>query len=201
MARAIMDVPCGMYVFRLTCLTLKTIGVPFFLLQGTALGAYRDNGFTPTERDIDLGFLQEDFDQFITTMVSRFSALDFDCRVVSKPFSRPRALKLVCHKFSKPIKVDLCAYQRFGNKRFCSSNLEPYSIVHPADVLEPPYHQTVMYSVKCNLPSPVEKYLRHEYGPNWQTPIDTHISTSRIYNFRRDNGITDDFLDVEKQPV
>ena len=27
--------------------------IPFFLIQGTALGAYRDNGFSQYEKDID----------------------------------------------------------------------------------------------------------------------------------------------------
>jgi len=39
---------------------LDEFEIPFFLIQGTALGAYRDKEFTPTEQDIDLGYLVED---------------------------------------------------------------------------------------------------------------------------------------------
>ena len=194
--RPTMNVANGIFIFRTVCVCLKSIGVDHFLIQGTALGAYRDGGFTPTERDIDIGFLQEEFDKHVDEMAKSFTDLEFHVRVVSQPFSRPRALKLKYDKFSKPIKVDLCAYQRFEQSRFCSNNMEPYSIVHPAELLEPPYRNTKLHDMECNLPSPTELYLRREYGPDWTIPKDTNISSSRMYHYRKTNGITNDFLDT-----
>ena len=49
---------------------LDRVEVSYFLILGTALGAYRDKGFVPTERDIDIGFLYEDFQERLQPMIS-----------------------------------------------------------------------------------------------------------------------------------
>ena len=58
---------------------LSSVGVPFFLIQGTALGAWRDNGFTPMERDIDIGFLQEEFEPYSEALATCLSDTVFRC--------------------------------------------------------------------------------------------------------------------------
>jgi phosphorylcholine metabolism protein LicD len=168
---------------------LDRVGVPHFLIQGTALGAYRDNGFTPTERDIDIGFLQEEFEPFSLELFNEFASRGFKARLVSEPFKRNRSLKVK----KNGIKIDMVAYLIWENFRFCSSLLEEYSIVHPRQNLEN-YETVELFGMTFKVPSPIEVYLAHEYGPDWETPTDTHISASRIYQFRKTEGIPNDLL-------
>lgn len=57
----IMDREAGRRLFLELTEILTSLQAQFFLIQGTALGAYRDHDFVPEELDIDLGFLMENF--------------------------------------------------------------------------------------------------------------------------------------------
>ena len=170
---------------------LSSVGVPFFLIQGTALGAWRDNGFTPTERDIDIGFLQEEFEPYSEALANMFIQYGFQVRKVSKPFSKCRALKLN----RNGIHVDLVAYILWRDKRFCCSNLKEYSIVHDRKLFET-YQLVSLFDCMCRVPCPVSQYLELEYGPGWRIPVEDHVSKTRVYGYRRREGIPNDLLDT-----
>ncbi len=191
MTRKLMDYEAAKAVLKEVWDVLNLIEVPHFLIQGTALGAYRDHGFTPTERDIDIGFLQEHFEPLALEMEVQFKARQFETRLIKEPFTKWRSLKIS----KNGIKTDLNAYQLNGEHRFCSSNLKPYSIVHQRSLLEPPYHCVDLFGLPFLMPSPPEIYLQREYGSDWRTPTDTHVSKSRIPNYRKKHGIEHDFLE------
>lgn len=180
-----------------------SLSLPFFLLQGTALGAYRDKGFTPTEKDIDFGVLYENFAPSCPTLIEELVRLRYDVTTISKPFTRCRtivAAKTKDPQSPKPdCKVDIVSLApwkslRFNTRPLDHRNLPPYSIVHNARLVE--NTQTLkMFGLDVEVPSPVEVYLEREYGEDWKTPREDHVSQTRIYHFIRDNGIPYDYLE------
>lgn len=171
---------------------LESLGVPFFLMQGTALGAYRDRGFVPTERDVDFGVLIENMIHAAGQIA--MALVNDGCEIESwgRPFGR---IRTIVAKIGGA-KIDIVGFHKWNGKRFGTSPENqwvptPYSIVHDAALLEN-YQQIELFGRTFNIPSPIETYLEREYGADWRTPKDDHVSRTRIYNFTRDNGITDD---------
>jgi len=168
--------------------------LPFFIMQGTALGAYRDHGFVPTERDIDFGVLYEDFYQHAPSLAQNLLARDFEIETYSLPFHRPRMI--VAWKYG--CKADIVALMKHRDKRFIATPVrvqvpEPYCLVHEAALVET--WQTVeLFGRNFNVPSPIEQYLLREYGPDWRTPQEDHVSRTRIYHYLEQERIPDDLL-------
>ena len=167
---------------------LDSLGLPFFLVQGTALGAYRDGGFTPTEGDIDIGFLQEDFAPKVGELCEVLVNAGFDIHTISKPL--PICRLLIAHKYG--VHADLVGYTRYQDKRFASAPIdpvavpEPYCLVHEAAALEN-YQWVTLFGRVFRVPSPIEQYLEREYGAEWHTPMEDHVSRTRVYDFLKDN--------------
>lgn len=162
---------------------------PCFLSQGSALGAYRDGGFTPTELDVDISFLGEDMVQYGGRIACRLVEAGFEVHTVNKPFNAIRIIKA----FKYGIKADLAAYLLWKDVRFCNSNLTEYSLVHPRKLLEE-YMEIQWFGTRWNIPKDIEVYLKREYG-DWQTPRHDHVSKSRVPKFRKTEGIPNGLLD------
>lgn len=168
---------------------LDSLEIPFFLLQGTALGAYRDKQFVPHEKDIDIGILQENLLPHVGTIIKNF--VDLGCEVESwaKPFDFCRTLVIRYND----TKIDIVGMLKWGEKRYTAcpvhpSIKQPYAIVHDAQLIEN-YQQVEMFDKLFNVPSPIEDYLQLEYGPDWRTPKDDHISRTRVYDFLRKENV------------
>lgn len=175
---------------------LEKLEVLYFLIQGTALGAYRDKGFTPTEADIDFGFLQEHFGPRAGDVAKAFIEAGFDVRSFSLPFSRCRLL--VVQRYG--VKIDMVSYLLWKDKRFAATPVHPsvpdrYCIVHHRNMLET-YELIGLFGHGFRVPSPVEEYLRLEYGDDWRTPREDHVSRTRVYGFLEKEGIPSDLLDT-----
>lgn len=175
---------------------LDRLKVPYFLMQGTALGAYRDGGFTPTERDIDLGILQEHLgDVTALAIETHLHQLGCDTECLLAPFSRPRMIVA----WSDGAKADLVSWTRWRDRRFIATPIRPwitehYCIVHEAALLEN-YEEVELFGRRFRVPSPVETYLEREYGPTWHIPADDHISRTRVYDFLKTEGVPLDLLE------
>jgi phosphorylcholine metabolism protein LicD len=186
----LMDHEKGKNLLLLTAEVLNSLRIPFFLIQGTALGAYRDKGFTPTERDIDIGFLQEDMSGYVVrSLISILINKDLDIEVFVKPFSYVRTLVV----WGEGAKLDLVGFSKHKNQRYTASPIRPwteenpYAIVHDSDIIE--FHDDVeMFGRTWKVPSPIETYLQREYG-DWKTAREDHVSQTRIYNYLKTENI------------
>ena len=187
-----MDHRVGRTVLLSVAAHLDELQVPFFLMQGTALGAYRDHGFVPTERDIDLGILYEQLWPRAGDIVKRLTELRCELEVWVKPYARPRTIVA----WLNGVKIELVGLMRWRDKRFTTPPIHPsvtqrYALVHEADILEE-QTQIPLFERSFNIPLRIETYLEREYGPDWRTPKDDHVSRTRIYDFCEANKITDD---------
>ena len=143
---------------------LDRLSVPFFLMQGTALGAYRDKGFTPTERDIDIGILIENFraGDICKALVDRNYAVETRDR--HSPFCFAHTIVV----YKGGIKADLVGLHKWDGYRFTNTPdnpvevLEPYCIVHIATLLEN-YQRIELFGREFLIPSPIEDYLRPDF--------------------------------------
>ena len=175
---------------------LENLNIPFFLIQGTALGAYRDRGFTPTEADIDLGILQENLTVRVLPLITTLINSDYQIETFSLPFHQVRTI--VAWKYG--IHVDIVGQMTWKDLRFTCSPVhptvpEPYAIVHEAKLLEE-YQPTILFNRSFQIPRDIEIYLEREYGKDWKTQKLDHISQTRVYNFVEKEGIKDDFLNA-----
>lgn len=167
---------------------LSNGGYAPFLIQGTALGVYRDNGFTPTERDVDIGILSENWSA--SSLCMRLITYGFDVETITAPYKYARTI--VARKYG--IKADIVSFQEIQppediRLRFALTPVDPvnvpkpYAIVHPAEMFESPYYQASCFGMTFNLPAPIVPYLIREYGEGWQTPREDHVSRARVYGF------------------
>lgn len=165
---------------------LDHLHIPFMLLQGTALGAYRDHDFVPTERDIDLGILIEYFAPAVPEIAAELIRRGIEVET----WHRHRPWKF-CHTlvaYADGAKADLVGLMKWKLKRFTVTPddpvnvLEPYAIVHPSALLER-YQQVELFGRQWHVPRPIELYLEREYGEEWRTPAEDHVSRTRVYDF------------------
>lgn len=175
---------------------MDAAGIPFFLMQGTALGAYRDHGFTPTEEDIDFGVLFEDIKNRQKDLICRLIDADYQVDTYSLPFHQVRTI--VAWKYK--LHVDIVGFMKWKDKRFACSPRHPtvpkdYSIVHQASLLEQ-YRPIELFGRKFLIPKEIETYLLLEYGKDWKTPKLDHVSRTRVYDFVKNEKIPEGLLDA-----
>lgn len=180
---------------------LDAINLPFFLIQGTALGAYRDAGFVPGERDIDLGVLFEDLAGRQDEVTRELWKRSFHVRQIIEPFNQARTI--VADRLD--VKIDLVGMIRHEQYRFTATPIDflsvgsrPYAIVHPRLTMEN-WTKVAMFGRQWNVPHPIEGYLESEYGPEWKTPKDDSVSRLRNYKFMKERSIGRGYL--ESQPA
>lgn len=176
---------------------LEVLNIPFFLMQGTALGAHRDKGFVPAEKDIDLGILQEHLTPRSHELLNSLIAHGFDTETFSEPFDQIRTL--VAFKYNA--KTDLVGMTRWKDYRFTATPVRPwvmdhYALVHDAKIIET-QEPIEMFGRTFMVPSPIETYLEREYGPGWRTPADDHVSRTRVQDFLTKENIPRDYLNVD----
>lgn len=166
--------------------TLDKLRIPFFLIQGTALGAVRDGDFVPTEKDIDIGVLIEHLAPNVGDIARELLRSNIEVMT----WNRHRPFNF-CHTIVAKVdgaKADIVGFLPWEGNRFVTTPddpvavPEPYCIVHPAELLET-YEKVELFGRKWNIPRPIEQYLWREYGPDWKTPKEDHISRTRIYHY------------------
>lgn len=152
---------------------------PWYVVSGTLLGLYRDQGFMAHDYDIDLGinYEQIDFRALIALLKKQktfaVNKVDYHIEVVDTGkglvLNRlPALIKLVHHN---GINVDVFIHHLDGDQRWHGSSIHrwnntEFSLV--PDILE---------GVEVLRPEDAERYLTENYG-DWRTPVtDFNCST------------------------
>lgn len=163
-----------MKVAKQTFLDIKKVldglGVRFWLVDGTALGAVRDGGFIPWDKDMDLRTLATEWD--FSVLFKRFENEGFRCVKSINPRlygDKPSGSKL----YKRGIKTDICLNYYYpqsdeivvlaGKPRACVTVL-------PAKFFRGD-HFIDFLGTQVRIPNPPEEYLEYRYGKNWRTPI------------------------------
>jgi len=194
MSEQLMNKQAGKEILLKIADILDEVGIPFYLMQGTALGAYRDGGFAPTERDIDFGILYENLHGKVRSLLDALKRGKFNYETFAKPFNHPRTIVVS----KRNVHADLVSVFRWKDYRVnatpISTNFEPYCLIHKAHLLEN-YQDVEVFGRTFKIPSPIEEYLETEYGPEWRIPSDDNRSRTRVYGFLEEEGVPNDWLD------
>ena len=140
---------------------LDSLGVPFFLRQGTCLGAVRDHAFIPWDDDIDLGSViglngltEDKLDPVFDAFRDRgyFVNVEKNDRWIAAGMMKSST------------RVDLTFFHIIDDHIFHF----PYIWI-PARLFAN-LKEIDFMGEKYPVPNPPEEYLRTKYGPNWITP-------------------------------
>ena len=147
----------------------EELEVPYFVADGTLLGAARDGDFIPWDSDVGIWIKAEvyrtDKDRLLTQLASRGFTVDE---------IGGRNSKLNAHKYSE--KFELESWRLVGRYRVRGG----YKI--PAHLLDNP-GQIELRGRYYPCPSPVEDFLFHRYGEDWRVP--KVLSESSVFSKTR----------------
>jgi len=132
----------------------------FFLIFGTCLGAVRDKKFIEDDVDIDIGIYQIDTAKLIQSIVILKEKFDFR---VSKVSLKEESITIVY----KNIIIDIGLFSKKDDYYIYNDfyeNKMPQEFLDRLDSIE--FLDKYFY-----VPFNVKRYLKHQYGKNWKTPI------------------------------
>lgn len=161
---------------------LDDMGIEFFLIYGTLLGAVRDGGFVETDTDIDLGVKHENLIPKIKELQQRLKDEGWMCVGFSYPYNFTRALN--CWKYDTLI--DIRNFEEWDGVRFLQRvdhNRVDIANVWPRELFQE-LKEIDFYNLKVKIPNPAEKWLEINYGKDWRTPDpDFHRSICGVENW------------------
>ena len=140
---------------------MDQLGVPFFLRQGTCLGAIRDGAIIPWDDDVDLGSLFGTHgvtEEMIQTVGSAFEDRGFFTKIDRDDDQTTVAM------MKSSTRIDWACYWVVDD-----------SIIHYPGVRIPArlfvqLKEIDFIGAKFLVPNPPDEYLRFKYGPDWATP-------------------------------
>lgn len=158
---------------------LDDMGIEFFLIYGTLLGAVRDGGFVETDTDIDLGVKHEDLISKIKDLQIRLRKEGWLVAGFSYPYNQLRALN--CYKYETVI--DIRNFEQWNGNRFLQRvdhNRPDIANVWPKELFDS--FETIPFNgMDMKIPNNPEKWLSINYGDSWRTPDpDFHRSVCGI---------------------
>jgi len=165
-----------------------SLGIPFCLMDGTLLGAYRDGDFIPGDYDdTDIGFdvKYRDMIPSIFKKLNEFGLKPYKEWKLKGQFEGGAVARGGNH-------VDiLCIHKRGKDaynlgRNFLPNNPKEYmAYVYPAECFTK-FDKLIFKGMEFNIPTKVETFLKARYG-DWKTPL------------RRGEGF--DWLNIEQNPA
>ena len=136
----------------------------FWLSEGTALGAIRDNNFIIYDDDVDIGMWYSDFDRFKKLALPLLIKNGFTCDQVKMSNSY-----VTISRKGEKIDIDFTGYDIE-----CAACLTTNANCKNCNILIDKLSNMsyIMFLGKSYLCPGIE-YLEYLYGPTWQTPLKT----------------------------
>jgi len=140
---------------------MDQLEVPFFLRQGTCLGAIRDNALITWDDDMDIGSIYG-FDGVTEKKIETVASVFRENGYYAKIEHSDQSISVTMMKSST--RIDWNCYKIINDM-----------IIHypgvriPASLFDP-LKEIDFIGAKFFVPNPPEEYLRFKYGPEWVTP-------------------------------
>lgn len=151
---------------------LDSIGVPFFLMAGTLLGAMRHGALIPYDRDVDLGVMSEDT---LTTIYEKIGSLYTHCFFTGENIPAAKTLWLVedFGEYELPFEFQ-CHYRQkevvFYNREMDDTwKCWETHVEYPAHLFES-FVPVLLNKEPYSAPNSPEEWLKVFYGEDWKTP-------------------------------
>jgi hypothetical protein len=150
---------------------LDSVGLKFWLTNGTALAAYRDQDWIPWDDDVDLDVMMEDFlpkhDAIKELLIDRGFV------VRSKNIDNPKIAKVAVFRSENPLSGQKLALRPLYLDPSYEDNKyrlrQDYK--YPKMFYENENASTIEFMGETfNIPSPPEKFIEYAYGKNWNVP-------------------------------
>jgi phosphorylcholine metabolism protein LicD len=130
-----------------------------FLVYGTLLGMVREDRLIPHDDDMDVGVLEEEWDDVVPDTIPGF-----------RRFNTSTWTTKFAHKKTGLV-VDFFRFRLEGNERVANagSNMGVHEYRFPREMIEP--FKTVEWKGReWQVPADAKGFLLHHYGENWRTP-------------------------------
>ena len=167
----------GKKMARETFQQCKKIGIEPFLVFGSLLGHYRDNGFVGHDSDVDIGLLEADFSK-IDELKELMKKKGYVVRGQSQygvSFKKPRF---------KGLNVDFYLFKEKDSQMECCVGIKNQwgMCYYPKEIFADFVSVKFLEEVDVLIPVQTEAYLTQTYG-NWQVPninYDTHTDCQSL---------------------